>query len=822
MPTTEELQRKLEELTRENEEAQLKLKKAELKSREDQRKKEEAELKSKEAELKSKEAELKSKEAELKSKEAERENEEAQLKLKEAEREAAKAQLDKAAAEERATVLERHQAPTSFLNYIRSVEHYVYSTFSVERDSSKTSTVQSVTSVVDKFYPQHFQPWTDFAALHNATFDRLAAAFAGNALFAPMIAAETIGNDLSPRIANEFSLYPFLRAAIEKPASRVVSKYLRVTGHARINAVKFRNHYYGVTPTVGLQGGEEGAEHAEGAQEPLASSALPQPPAKRRSPVKELGIPDRWLFALRHDDKIERVLVGEVKPAHLLHGDKLERVMSAPPSDDFFPRAAKQDGVARTPGSAVPGSMYVAKAICQAYHYMIASGMEYGYVASGVGLIFLRVLKDAPNTLYYFWSVIPVHQSESVMAARAPRETAMAHMATLCMLALESTPRSLEWIADRDRDLKRWPKSAPIVSSLTQTALPLLPRDEDGGGAGGAGGSGGADATGGDASSRAGGGTTSGGQKRPHSSHSPGPTTTTTTAAAYEAPLESAESAAADTVLPALPYCTQGCLRSLCRGQPLDDTCPNVELHRAAACSQGGDGRHHALTASQLQSRLVAQLDKQMSRDCENLLWDGFFGRYGVLFKLTLTGFGYTFVGKAVQNAHYYVLAHEATIYAALGSFQGRLIPVCLGLVELERSIPLGNCQYVAHMLLMAYAGPTGARNVPDGVDIDLEEEKTTAALYAAGLDNDDIHGGNYAWNEEAQCVMQFDFDQAGMRPVPLEPAPAPENPATPTASLRSPLMAKRNLNEYQSSNAMQDEHDLVTKRARGPQITTL
>ncbi|EPE02405.1 metalloprotease m41 [Ophiostoma piceae UAMH 11346] len=792
MSTAEERNRDLEELVkklkRQNEEAELKLKEAEEKAKLD-------------------------KEA------AEREKEKANVAKEAAEREKEKANVAKEAAEERANVLEQHQAPTSFVNYIRSVEQYVYSTLSVERDSSKTSTVQSVTSVVDKFYPQHFQPWTDFAALHNTTFDRLEAVFANNAVFAPMISAETIGNDLSPRIANEFSLYPFLRAAIEKPASRVVSKYLRVTSHPHINAVKFRNHYYGVTPTIGQQVGEEGAEGVESAQNPLPSSSLSLRPAKRRSPVKELGIPDRWLFAIHDGEKMERILVGEVKPAHILHSEKLSRVMSAPPSDDFFPQAAKQDGVAPTLGSAVPGSMYVAKAICQAYHYMIASGLEYGYVASGDGLVFLRVLEDSPNTLYYFWSVFPVHQSETTATAREPRETAMAHMATLCMLALESTPRPPTWIADRDSDLNRWPKSAATGSSLTQTAFPLLPRDEDGGGgasgSGAAGGAaGGTDGMGGDGSSRVGGGTTSGGQKRPRS-------TTTTTATGNKATANEVRVESAETDLPALPYCTQGCLRSLCRGQPLDDKCPNMELHRAAACSQGVDSRHHALTASQLQSRLVAQLDKEMSRDCENLLWDGFFGRYGVLFKLTVTGFGYTFVGKAVQHAHYYVLAHEATIYAALENFQGRLIPVCLGLIELERSIPLGNCQYVAHMLLMAYAGTAGrARNAPGSVDLDVEEEKTTSALYAAGLDNDDIHGGNFAWNEETQCVMQFDFDQAGMRAVALDPSPAPAKPATPTASLRSPLMAKRDLYEYRSSNAMQDERDIVTKRARGPHTT--
>ena len=74
-----------------------------------------------------------------------------------------------------------------------------------------------------------------------------------------------------------------------------------------------------------------------------------------------------------------------------------------------------------------------------------------------------------------------------------------------------------------------------------------------------------------------------------------------------------------------------------------------------------------------------------MDKDCECLDKAGCIGRYGVLFKLTLVGYDYTFVFKGVQAPHRYILEREAAVYRALMTLsassqeqplQGRLVPV--------------------------------------------------------------------------------------------------------------------------------------------------
>ncbi|OAA67971.1 metalloprotease m41 [Niveomyces insectorum RCEF 264] len=380
------------------------------------------------------------------------ENETLRREIKEAETRAQQAEAQQKALQDR-------EARTRFLDYIRNVETHLYMTFSIEPVSSKTSTV-TTTSVEGKFYPQHLQYWSDFAAIHRATFDAFAAALGNHACFPPLTYVESIGHDLSPKVSSELALLPFLRASIEKPAATVVSKYLEITRHDKFRAVKFHGNAYGRS----LDG--------KSALEQFAEDGLAAPPRKRRSPVKDVGIPDRGMIAFRRDDPLDE-------------------------------------------------------------------------------------------------------QSEHLLCA----------------------------------------------------------------------------------------------------------------------------------------------------------------------------GRRFFPTA----------------------------------------------------------------VYAALDRFQGRLVPVCLGAIDLERRIPLRNCQYVSHMLLMSYAGPgIWTQQAPPGVDLSFEAEKTHKELSAAGLLNDE---GNCAWNEEAQRVMQFDFDEASVETVPAAPASPPRR--SPQCSpQRSPLQEKRSLNACHEGE-QGGENSPMKKRAR-------
>ncbi len=800
----------------------------------------------------------------------------AELRVQEAEASRAAAELaaqdaeaSRAAAAERVAELEQREAPTPFLDYIRNAEDNLYATFYIEPDSEKTST-GSTTRVIGKFYPQRFRPWADFRARHSETFDAFVAAYADTATFPSLTDVLGVRRDLSPDgRADEMDLRPFIRVSIERPAARIVSGYLRYLPRPNATSVHFRNSAYGIQPVEAApeQNPADGDDVATAPTSRLDGTAG-EPPAKRHSPMMAPGVPDRWGIAVAQDGSRTHILVGEYKAAHKLTAKMLRRVMSAPPSEDFFMQAIvkkratlakKTAGSAQSPlgsnagsGSAatnrpqsalVAGHISVAEIMCQAYHYMISSGLEYGYVASGDGLIFLRVPEDDPLTLYYFWSVFPVAQIRDANArraanigARTPQETALAHMASFLLWATESTARPAYWVDSVKLDVKRWPvlygesDELGALAEIPQFRPPSRDGDDDtdrdnGPSHSGGGQRGGSSNNGGSSSrnQRPARGNP-GALKRPYP---PGLASRPTDAHIAKA-LE-----ASPIWRPALPYCTHACLLSLALQLPLDKSCPNAALHRAAGAGDsemaGQVDDFHLLTAFEVRARIVAQLDASMDLGCESLDKYDLFGSTGTLFKMEVIGFGYTLIAKGVQAAHRQQLRREAAVYEALADFQGRLIPVCLGLVDLVRPYPLRTCACVPHMMLLSYAGvdlcQTKALSLPPDVNLEMEIERTADELAAAGLWDDDEREANMAWNEELCRVMRLDFGQAGVETLRMEPAqatkagtsPSPSAARTaaaePPASMRSPLLAKRDFNA--ANGADNEDTRSLSKRPR-------
>lgn len=45
----------------------------------------------------------------------------------------------------------------------------------------------------------------------------------------------------------------------------------------------------------------------------------------------------------------------------------------------------------------------ICSAIIQEYHVIIQEGLEYSYITNGIARVLLRVSRDDPSTLYYFF-----------------------------------------------------------------------------------------------------------------------------------------------------------------------------------------------------------------------------------------------------------------------------------------------------------------------------------------------------------------------------------------------------------------------------------
>ncbi|KAL5621341.1 hypothetical protein BROUX41_006811 [Berkeleyomyces rouxiae] len=218
-------------------------------------------------------------------------------------------------------------------------------------------------------------------------------------------------------------------------------------------------------------------------------------------------------------------------------------------------------------------------------------------------------------------------------------------------------------------------------------------------------------------------------------------------------------------------FCTQGCLRGLVHGEGMDPGCPNVLLHMQAARRDSGSlwiSAEHALTLDEPRELVQLQLLSNAEQDCDCILERGLVGSIGYLFKITVTGYGYTFVAKGVGSLDNYRLLREVHVYERLAEQQGVTIPVRLGIVPLLLPYPMTNGVLITHMLLMSYANlglhsRRAQRFAEMGhVDLEREEERTLRELEAVGLvDRDYTSNGSLTWNRELQRVMKIYFDHA-------------------------------------------------------------
>ncbi|KAH0593233.1 hypothetical protein MHUMG1_08955 [Metarhizium humberi] len=159
-------------------------------------------------------------------------------------------------------------------------------------------------------------------------------------------------------------------------------------------------------------------------------------------------------------------------------------------------------------------------------------------------------------------------------------------------------------------------------------------------------------------------------------------------------------------------------------------------------------------------TRLV---DEQLRRDpydyCELLSPWGMYGSTGVLFKLELAPYGYTFVAKGTTATLLCSLEHETNVYDKLHRLQGDAVPVHLGLVELPGGYILPGGLRAVHMMLMSWGGQTVKEGKSPGLS--LEVQRSSEAVRNEGIYHDDVRDANLLWNEELGRVMVIDFDYA-------------------------------------------------------------
>ena len=139
-------------------------------------------------------------------------------------------------------------------------------------------------------------------------------------------------------------------------------------------------------------------------------------------------------------------------------------------------------------------------------------------------------------------------------------------------------------------------------------------------------------------------------------------------------------------------------------------------------------------------------------------------GARGVLFRVTLGGYGYTFVAKGTVLAFVDDLKHEALVYRRLQPLQGVSVPVFLGAVDLERSYYYDFRVRIIHMMFLSWGGD----RLDDGnMSADIQQRRSRELVrsvrdvHKLGVLHGDVREPNALWNSEARRVMLVDFERA-------------------------------------------------------------
>ncbi|KAI1117237.1 hypothetical protein F5Y14DRAFT_403694 [Nemania sp. NC0429] len=729
------------------------------------------------------------------------------------------------------------------------------------QSSSSQPTTSGRTDIRKKYYPLRLRPWAAFPdEVQRAGFARIYAALHSsedennknnekNGLPSRVWVQqdeETLVGQLplealeQEGALNAIRTNDFLRAVLLTPTSKILNQYLNQDKSSSNDKKIFFDA--AVQSVVGVS---------------QSDSKSHRVPRKVHPDCSVLYVDPDDSFSVT-GDSVRLIAVGEHKPCHAMRAASVAQMICGPLPEDFIIRLARQVLVrrerksagqlataAQTSGSeqdvergrgwdrdpeptsrlATPETeatssktkkidkeTYFGYALTQAYHYMLMSGVEYGYLSNAEVLVFLRIPEDDAASLYYHVALFPIPgppTAEDAGNFQFPRAVAEApfpapgdpvgelalsalpisQMGSFCNLAIHAARRPLTWVLEQTRRLAQFPNLPPGVAAQydrrPSSQLGRRRRSDD-------------DNDDSDDNNDNNNGSSSRRQLRAPSHHgrhvrttsplqqqmtarsSPGPrdddgdVNISTSFLSTYCNILSRPPPSRRVAPPTLPYCTQACLLGLVQKGPLDPHCPNLLLHKNM-CDNGTD--RHPLTPLHLAQRIRDQLFDTPEADCQYLASRR--GAIGYPFKLTVTGFGYTFIGKGVQDDHGQRLIHESQIYQALQPLQGSVIPVHLGLIQLHVGYPIQD-QFLMlpYMMLLAYAGESIARSLltnnegeerekeisPEIAHHRAEAARTRQELESWGLDDDDNNVTNIRWCTEVGRAMRIDFDRAYLR----------------------------------------------------------
>ncbi|KAJ2977695.1 hypothetical protein NQ176_g4224 [Zarea fungicola] len=665
------------------------------------------------------------------------------------EKEEAKAREEEAKAREEK---ERHEKEkerrknqkTTLVEYLYNCHFDLYQKLRLA-GPSKSSTGLA-TSVDGKYYPKWLRPWRDFTDNKRQDhFNDIIRICGERRLF--QLASTTRENGLGferKKAGYENAIEHFEKLAVEEPTWNILEP-IWADGNMRqkyqVTDLSFTN----------------GIRHFNDLNEDLETEV-------RTGRGKQK--PDGGGIRTDMDGNESAAFMYEYKAAHKFSVEHLEAALAKEMLFVDVHKWTQAEQYRTDPTEREKEEARIAMALIQVFNYMFWYGVGYGYIAAGRSLVLLHYDHAEPLVLRWHLCVPDkvVTPTTTEVQIDEVSHTAVAQLASFCLLSLGSpalTGRPLKDAVNQAASiLKRWKRedyadpvtppeqdetdssSAPPsrgtdgsfdcdASPVTRKyplrsranckdpeALPEQPDDDEhddnehgstedkqaqrGGGAG---------------LSRQ----EKGSSRRSSSSGSGG--------------------AEGSGPAPTRQYCTQACLLGLKLGHALDNG------------------------AKEFTELVSKQLRKDPYEGCDALIGQGKFGSSGVLFKLELVQFGYTFVGKGSVSERPRRLEHECSVYQRLDKLQGEVVPVHLGMVSFDPGYLLPGGAFVIHMMLMSWAGEVATEAATP--NLHWEVQQALSMLYKNGVDHQDERAPNLLWSVEQGRVMGGE-ETAGRRLEPL------------------------------------------------------
>ncbi|OHE90288.1 hypothetical protein CORC01_14417 [Colletotrichum orchidophilum] len=723
---------------------------------------------------------------------ADRERERAAAAEKERQQERQRADRER----ERAEAAEHQTQPTSLDEYIAACHSLVFAKFNVETDRRLTSK-GSITNPRNKLCPTNLRPWPDFLHQQSIVFGTLYDTFpADKRCFESPSFLSGLGSRIAKRkITDEKALEYFLHNSVEDPVRAIMDELKQVEevkGAFDLgNGIVFENHPHVLSDTA-----------AEVVERNLPSTP-PSTPHNSKVDLQQLRADQICVYRTDSSNSRSMLYISEYKPPHKLTAPHLRLGLH---SMNIHKEVVNRKTI---PTSVDPDARFqyhaerlTAAAITQTYHYMIEGGLEHGLLTTGEAIVFLKIDWREPETLFF-------HLAEpSAEVAAHPKHahlcTAVAQYLAFSLIAL-GVPgeRRLHGQEERHRaigKLKTWredfettlrsipdeerqpPDSSPGYEPKVYEDVDRSPYFLRGKRRGHA----------------RDGRTNEQVRRDPNESSdeesrrdvpdTPTPTERRTRGKDLQSQADQGgqgtrrskrilERRSRDgedgggSHFKRMPYCTQKCLLGLVGGGVLDSACPNKLLHceksandRGHCCSRERADAHHPIDQTEFLRRLREQLKNSLDRGIAPLRRGG---ARGVLFKVCLRAYGYTFVSKGTVEAFIKDLQHEAAVYERLRTIQGVHVPVFLGSIDLRtinRTYFYDHRVYVVHMTFLSWGGHDlyEIKRV-EGGDKHLEAMKTRLlhAIRDQGVQHNDVQDENMLFSEEVERIMMVDFEMA-------------------------------------------------------------